>query len=268
MRIEQMFIRHQIVTTIWESEMLVYHDFVRRFVSASGGIDYSQAKHSIGDMVSVEGWSSASSLPDAQLKPSVQRPLYLFNRAFYLLNGQSHIPWDDSTVGGYPYIQDHIGSVNPIFRLITGILMPATDKVSARVREYNQRSYSSRLLIALHRYRLRHGAFPETIEAIDADLLVFKPIDAFSGELLKYELTEDGPLIYSVGTDRDNDGGIPMRKYDISDLESPKNMMANHIPGYAKAPHWIRQSKVDEINQSWPEKIDGDWILYPKPKDD
>ena len=267
-RIEDLFKEHHAVTIVWESEVLVYHDLIRRMATSSGGINYPQLKQ-FYEHLGTDGTSMQPvHLPDAELKESLQRPLYLYNKSFSLLDNQSQIPWEEDVTGGYDYLQSEYDSISIIFKLLTDILMPSTEQVAGFIREYNQRSHSSRLLIAFYRHHLRHSVFPPSIEIIDDDLLTFKPIDAFTGDLLKYRLTPEGPIIYSVGTDRDDDNATPMLDYDISELGSDKNISSywkSLIPGFAEKPHWVSQSRVDTINESWPEKIDGDWVLYPTP---
>lgn len=71
---------------------------------------------------------------------------------------------------------------------------------------------STRLLIAAERHRLRTKAWPETIEAIDRDILPNPPIDPYSGRPMRI-LHRDGRLfVYSVGPNlRDDQGAIETR---------------------------------------------------------
>ncbi len=75
----------------------------------------------------------------------------------------------------------------------------------------------SGLLVALHRSRARSGAFPVTLEALVPDLLVVVPDDPFDGKPLRYRRTDGGCLVYSVGPDGLDDGGIVGRD-DLGDL--------------------------------------------------
>lgn len=64
--------------------------------------------------------------------------------------------------------------------------------------------------IALERYRLKHGGYPDTLDALVPDFLAAVPVDWFDGKPLKYRPLPDGQyLLYSVGRDGRDDGGDP-----------------------------------------------------------
>jgi hypothetical protein len=64
--------------------------------------------------------------------------------------------------------------------------------------------------LASERYRLKHGAWPGSLEAVvKSRLLGSVPLDVFDGQPLRLKRTADGLVIYSVGADRtDNHGTI------------------------------------------------------------
>lgn len=62
--------------------------------------------------------------------------------------------------------------------------------------------------IALQRYKLRHGKFPEKLAALVPEFLPAQPRDFMDGQPLRYRLNADGTyLLYSVGEDGKDDGG-------------------------------------------------------------
>ncbi len=63
--------------------------------------------------------------------------------------------------------------------------------------------------IALELYRRRNGAWPERLDQLVPALLPAPPLDRYTGQPLHYILVEDHPKLYSVGCDRDDDGGRP-----------------------------------------------------------
>ncbi len=66
--------------------------------------------------------------------------------------------------------------------------------------------------IALHRHRLRHGKFPESLRALVPEFLAEVPNDFMDGQPLRYRLQPDGQfLLWSVGEDLRDDGGDPNR---------------------------------------------------------
>jgi type II secretory pathway pseudopilin PulG len=64
--------------------------------------------------------------------------------------------------------------------------------------------------LAAERYRLQHGRWPETLEALVKDgYLDAVPADPFDGQPLRWRRVPGGHLIYSVGDDgEDNAGNI------------------------------------------------------------
>jgi hypothetical protein len=63
-------------------------------------------------------------------------------------------------------------------------------------------------VVALERYRLRHGAYPVRLEDLRPDFLKKVPIDFMDGKPLRYRRNNDGTfLLYSVGEDGKDDGG-------------------------------------------------------------
>jgi len=62
--------------------------------------------------------------------------------------------------------------------------------------------------VALQRFKLRHGEFPESLETLQPEFLSTVPYDCFSGKALCYKRKPDGGyLLYSVGEDGKDDGG-------------------------------------------------------------
>lgn len=73
--------------------------------------------------------------------------------------------------------------------------------------------------LALERYRTTNGRYPENLDALTPDYLTEIPRDAFAGQRLVYRGTREGALIYSVGKNRRDDGGVfddPAEKDDIA----------------------------------------------------
>jgi len=62
---------------------------------------------------------------------------------------------------------------------------------------------------ALERHRLRHGAFPASLEAVKEDLKLFKLDDpARPGQMPGFRLEKGGYLLWSAGPDAKDDGGV------------------------------------------------------------
>ncbi len=62
----------------------------------------------------------------------------------------------------------------------------------------------------LERYRLAHGQYPETLDALVPQFAAKLPHDIIGGQPLKYHRTADGQfLLYSIGWNEKDDGGVP-----------------------------------------------------------
>jgi hypothetical protein len=67
--------------------------------------------------------------------------------------------------------------------------------------------------LALLRHRQAHGAFPESLDALGLEDLV----DPFAEAPLHYRTEDAGFVVYSVGEDQKDNGGIPRRPRETSD---------------------------------------------------
>ena len=83
--------------------------------------------------------------------------------------------------------------IDPVFR--------AAARATARTRLAD-------LAIAAQRYRLANGRLPMAIDDLAPAFLPSIPLDPFTGEPLYYAPTDDGFVVYSVGEDRKDDGGL------------------------------------------------------------
>lgn len=91
--------------------------------------------------------------------------------------------------------------------------------------------------IALELYHRKHQAYPAALDELDPSLFFEKPVDRITGEALHYRTVDGRPLVYSVGTDRKDDGGrLPLDDHHLPDPQSAA--MRNG---------------------------DGDWVIYPVP---
>ncbi len=92
--------------------------------------------------------------------------------------------------------------------LLLEILTPALMKVCEISYRNRADVEATALVLAVLRYEKDKGGYPKSLAAVvDAGFLEDVPIDPFSGETLVYRKTEDGFILYSVGTNFTDDGG-------------------------------------------------------------
>jgi len=74
----------------------------------------------------------------------------------------------------------------------------------------------ARIACALERYRLAHGVYPGSLDALAPAYIAELPHDIMNGQPYHYQLRPDGTfLLYSVGWNQTDDGGIVVYRKDI-----------------------------------------------------
>ena len=81
----------------------------------------------------------------------------------------------------------------------------------------------ARTACALERYRLAHGKYPQTLDALAPQFIAKVPHDPIGGQPLHYRPTDDGQFIlYSVGWNEKDDGGtVSLTKGVSGDADKP-----------------------------------------------
>jgi hypothetical protein len=108
-----------------------------------------------------------------------------------------------------------IESINPstAFHFLVRLLLPELGKYAERTAYGQNAANMARVAIALERYRLAHGGFPESLDALAPQFMGKIPHGIINGEPLHYRRTDDGQFVlYSVGWNETDDGGIVMFK--------------------------------------------------------
>jgi len=73
----------------------------------------------------------------------------------------------------------------------------------------------ARIAIALERYRLVHGGYPEKLDVLSPQFLVEIPHDVIGGQPFHYRHETNGQFIlYSIGWNERDDGGAIVLKKD------------------------------------------------------
>ncbi|NBB94580.1 MAG: hypothetical protein GVY16_02460 [Planctomycetes bacterium] len=62
-------------------------------------------------------------------------------------------------------------------------------------------------------YRAEHGDWPESLEQLLPEILQTVPPDPWSDGPLKYRREGDGFVLYSIGDDLEDDGGVEYEQY-------------------------------------------------------
>ena len=89
------------------------------------------------------------------------------------------------------------------------MLLPAQNAVFNAAAGATALRDAAMTLVAVERYRAVHGRSPESLDQLVPDFIPKVPIDPFDGQPLRYRLDPDRYVVYSVGEDRQDDGGDP-----------------------------------------------------------
>lgn len=238
----------------WGIEQMGFHDSVRRMCDAKGEFSARQ-------VATYEFSGPACSLPIEELGSTAQRMLYAHHVTLAQGGALCAIPWDEDSEEMGAVLQRERGALNSMTNSMMEVLVPALDRVPARVRNFRQQTVALRLALAAYLHRDRHGSLPESIVEIDPDLMKFDPIDAFTGDPLRYTIRDGLPLIYSVGDDRiDNDGMI---RWGYTDPDAQGNQ--RRVRSW---PEWWSSDEAARHRASNPDQAHGDWVLFPIPVSD
>lgn len=248
-------------------ELMMFHDTIRRLVSDSGKLTPTSMRNYVKFTDDVDFVLSVpSEMPIEKLGSSAQRSLLLYKENIDQ-NIQDSIPRSNESWNpeyNSAEFLEYVDAETGLFpTLILRIMMPSIDRATTSMLRGTQTTIATNLALSVHLHKLRHGAFPATLQDLDPDLLTMEPIDVFTGESLHYTLTDAGPLIYSVGDDRDDDGGQVRWEMNIAGPDD--NLVDVRTP---LAPEWIRAQDLEQRLADDPEFIDGDWVLFLIPTED
>jgi hypothetical protein len=124
------------------------------------------------------------------------------------------------------------------------LMVPAYDKLRNRIATADGERDGVFVGLALELYHREHGAWPKLLAELSPRWLPEVPVDRITGKPLGYKIIDDRPVVYSVGVDRDDDGGrAPLDDNDQTD------------PGLASPNHFQLRPVTDATH-------DGDWILW------
>jgi hypothetical protein len=108
------------------------------------------------------------------------------------------------------------------FNRFERLLLPSLSNAARRF-AYGQASLNlARTAIALERYRLARGAFPESLDALAPQFIAKVPHDVIGGQPLKYRREADGSFVlYSVGwNEKDDDGEAAFNQDGSVDIQN------------------------------------------------
>ena len=98
--------------------------------------------------------------------------------------------------------------VPPVTHILSRMMLPSLGNAQKKFAHFEVVRRLTVTAIALHRHRLKHGKFPESLGALVPEFLAEVPRDFMDGQPLRYRLDTDGQFrLWSVGEDFKDDGG-------------------------------------------------------------
>jgi hypothetical protein len=122
-------------------------------------------------------------------------------------------------------------------------LAPAVWRARETMAQVRQTREGVLTAIAIERYRLARGAYPVGVAELSPEFMASPGVDTFDGAMLRYRVREGVPVLYALGSDLDDDGGMLAERGNTSVLirrEAAKQSLAK----------------------------DGDLILWPPPREE
>ncbi len=98
--------------------------------------------------------------------------------------------------------------INRVRYLFTNLLLPAVDAMIEATARGTGNLACAETSIAIEQHRRNTGQLPSTLAELVPEFLDAVPIDPMDGQPLRYVLNDDGYLLYSVGRNRVDDGGV------------------------------------------------------------
>jgi hypothetical protein len=107
------------------------------------------------------------------------------------------------------------------FKLLAAIAIPNLEKAAQTLARSQTMANQAQIACALERYRLAHGEFPETLDALAPQFIETIPHDVIGGRPPHYRRNSDGTfLLYSIGWSQQDHGGHAGGQNDYSQTDS------------------------------------------------
>ncbi|KPJ62663.1 MAG: hypothetical protein AMS15_03160 [Planctomycetes bacterium DG_23] len=131
-----------------------------------------------------------------------------------------------------PHMQDILSGREKrpqiIAKAVSTVFLPGMDRVATRVAEGDARSRLITTLFALRLFWMEKGHFPQSLEELAPQYLENVPLDPFDLNPLRYKKLQGKWIIYSIGPDGKDDGGI--RNYLYQQAEEGTDLILEVEP--------------------------------------
>jgi hypothetical protein len=95
-----------------------------------------------------------------------------------------------------------------IGEILVALLLPAVQATTVAEARGQMTFELGQLALALGAYRVDNGSYPKTLDALAPKYIAKIPQDRFTGKPLVYRPEKNGYLLYSLGPNQEDDGGV------------------------------------------------------------
>ena len=138
--------------------------------------------------------------------PSRKETQFSYDQYIDQFEADFKLPFWESNVLEIEKTVEETAANNPIVSALLpayGVIRSSVDRAVA----YQQADLAA---LAVHRYYLRYGQWPESLKQLVPEFLSEIPVDLVDGQPIRYKNDGSGPIIYSIGNDNVDDGGLPI----------------------------------------------------------
>ena len=151
----------------------------------------------------------------------------------------------------------------PMRYSLVAIMMPALGQVANRYYSHRQHENAFSLMLGIESYRRATGELPELLSVLEPHYLPAVPEDLMDpGQLIKYLRSDDGYIVYSVGSDGDDDHGVsptPSNEQYNRNPESQFGLRFTQSSDPITGEPLLEPGGKPKLDK--PQGPDGDWIL-------
>jgi hypothetical protein len=155
---------------------------------------------------------------------TVGRPLLNLDELAYLRSMAAELdafslPWPESD-RALKSLRERQEALSLYRSLLTKMIMPVFERAVWSREKTAANLGDAQIALALCIYKSEHGAYPDSLATLEA--AGFKlPKDPFGGQPLRYRREGAGFIVYSIGSDMKDDGGLPP-EWDVGKQLSEK----------------------------------------------
>src|ERR1017187_513612 len=102
------------------------------------------------------------------------------------------------------------------WRVLTRLLLPSISPLASKAAQCDAKIRDAQAALAVERYRLANGKLPSQLSDLVPTFLPAVPSDPFDGKPLRYKTLAKGYVVYSVGDDREDNGGAEKDSKGVS----------------------------------------------------